>query len=148
MTASYQNQYVTSNEAVKERLILKPVHVTSNEALTGQTRPSTDIFAPNPAGTTQVRNLVDARTLQDLGVFPADLLSPGVFKRPSKDAIQAAHKVPYFRKAFFICHTMRGTIRVSPFFCMKRFQNDGAPFNPEPSEFSIMCLGGKKMLNT
>lgn len=41
----------------------------------------------------QVRNLVDARTLRDHDVFPADLLASDTFRRPAKDVIQAAHEV-------------------------------------------------------
>jgi len=41
----------------------------------------------------QVRNLVDARTLRDLEVFPAEDLAADVFKRPSKEAVQAAREV-------------------------------------------------------
>lgn len=46
-----------------------------------------------PVDSEKVRNLVDARTLRDSGAFPAELLAAGTFKRPSKEVIQAAHKV-------------------------------------------------------
>lgn len=39
--------------------------------------------------------MVDARTLRDLGAFSAEILSAGAFKRPSKDVVEAAHKVGY-----------------------------------------------------
>ncbi|CAM9198976.1 unnamed protein product [Scytosiphon promiscuus] len=53
-----------------------------------------EITVEDPApGFEKVRNLVDARTLRDLDVFPAEVLSPPEFKRPSKDVVQAAHKV-------------------------------------------------------
>ncbi|CAM9543885.1 unnamed protein product [Laminaria digitata] len=52
-----------------------------------------EITVEDPApGFEKVRNLVDARTLRDSAAFPAELLSPGTFKRPSKEVIQAAHK--------------------------------------------------------
>lgn len=58
--------------------------------------------------TLQVRNLVDARTLWELGVFPADVLAPDEFKRPSKDLVHAARDVRAKRR--------RETGRVS--FCL------------------------------
>ncbi|CAM9195040.1 unnamed protein product, partial [Hapterophycus canaliculatus] len=53
-----------------------------------------EITVEDPApGFEKVRNLVDARTLRDLDVFPVEILSADEFKRPSKDVIQAAHEV-------------------------------------------------------
>lgn len=46
-----------------------------------------------------MRNLVDARTLWELDAFPADVLAPDEFKRPSKDAVQAARDVRVYRRS-------------------------------------------------
>ncbi|CAM9207078.1 unnamed protein product [Ectocarpus sp. 6 AP-2014] len=52
-----------------------------------------EITVEDPApGFEKMRNLVDARTLRDLDVFPADVISPGAWKRPSKDVVQAARQ--------------------------------------------------------
>ncbi|CAM9355985.1 unnamed protein product [Ectocarpus fasciculatus] len=52
-----------------------------------------EITVEDPApGFEKVRNLVDARTLRDLDVFPADVISPDAWKRPSKDVVQAARE--------------------------------------------------------
>eukprot|EP00752_Nemacystus_decipiens_P005203 g4722.t1 len=60
-----------------------------------------EVTVEDPApGFEKMRNLVDARTLWELGAFPTDALAPNEFKRPSKDVVQAARdasKLTFFQ---------------------------------------------------